>query len=48
MAKIVVAMIRFQSFCTSPVPIILVMPMTIVSIDFDFVISSGQRYWFQP
>src|SRR6267142_3373228 len=47
-ASIAVDMIRFQSVWASPVPIILVMPMTMVSMLLLVVIRSGHRYWFQP
>ncbi len=41
-------MITGQSATSSPPGIICLMPITIVFIDGSVVISSGQRYWFQP
>src|SRR6056297_1926306 len=47
-ARIEVAMITGQSATSSPDGNICLMPITMVFIDGSVVISSGQRYWFQP
>ena len=47
-ARIEVAMITGQSAMSSPLGNICFSPMTMVFIDGSVVISSGQRYWFQP
>ena len=46
-ASTAVAITRCHSTAAS-VPIILTIPMTIVSSDGSVATSSGQRYWFQP
>src|SRR4051794_3352320 len=48
MASMAVAMMRFHSFAESPPEIIRLMPITTVYMDSELVMSSGQRYWFQP
>src|SRR6185503_4103120 len=47
-ASIAVAITRFHSVRASPVLIMRLMPITAVDIDSSVVMSSGQRYWFQP
>ena len=48
MARIDVAMMTGQSAMSSQLGNIWRMPTTMVFIDGSVVISSGQRYWFQP
>src|SRR3546814_4662863 len=48
MARMAVAMTRFHSISASSTLAIRWMPMTTVYMSSRVVISSGQRYWFQP
>ena len=48
MASTAVAMASCHSVKASAVTIILRIPITMVCIESLVVISSGQRYWFQP
>ena len=47
-ASIAVAITSCHSVSASDVTIIFLMPITIVCMSSRVVISSGQRYWFQP
>ena len=47
-ASITVHMTSCHSVSASEVTIILRMPMTMVCMSSRVVMSSGQRYWFQP
>ena len=48
MASMAVAMASCHSVSASCVTIIFLMPITMVCMSSRVVISSGQRYWFQP
>ena len=37
-----------QSVGSAPVPIIFLIATTITSSEFEVVMNSGHRYWFQP